>query len=140
MNNCRVASCIRAWGRGTCGDRRPAHRQPYCHAGHPAAAAVAGGYAPAGVKSSRENASYELPWFMVVGSPGDGKTTALLNTGLQRSRWRSKWSRPAYPDSTGWRSTPHCDWWFNFNEAVLIDTAGRYARPPRRRRDMSRAA
>ncbi|MDI8746315.1 cation:dicarboxylase symporter family transporter, partial [Salmonella enterica subsp. enterica serovar Montevideo] len=25
----------------------------------------------------------ELPWFMVVGSPGDGKTTALLNTGLQ---------------------------------------------------------
>lgn len=26
---------------------------------------------------------YELPWFMVIGSPGDGKTTALLNTGLQ---------------------------------------------------------
>ncbi len=26
---------------------------------------------------------HELPWFMVVGSPGDGKTTALLNTGLQ---------------------------------------------------------
>ncbi|EOK6285853.1 IcmF-like protein [Escherichia coli] len=25
---------------------------------------------------------YELPWFMVIGSPGDGKTTALLNTGF----------------------------------------------------------
>jgi len=25
---------------------------------------------------------YELPWFMFIGLPGSGKTTALLNAGL----------------------------------------------------------
>ncbi|VEB62831.1 membrane protein [Salmonella enterica subsp. enterica] len=46
---------------------------------------------------------YELPWFMVVGSPGDGKTTALLNTGLQFPAGGANGADLAYPDSTGWR-------------------------------------
>ncbi|HCC1312994.1 TPA: type VI secretion system membrane subunit TssM [Salmonella enterica subsp. enterica serovar Paratyphi C] len=69
---------------------------------------------------------YELPWFMVVGSPGDGKTTALLNTGLQfpLAEQMEQTSRILTVPGGG---TLHCDWWFT-NEAVLIDTAGRYAR------------
>lgn len=69
---------------------------------------------------------YELPWFMVVGSPGDGKTTALLNTGLQfpLAEQMEQTSRILTVPGVG---TLHCDWWFT-NEAVLIDTAGRYAR------------
>ncbi|MGV4277130.1 type VI secretion system membrane subunit TssM [Citrobacter farmeri] len=69
---------------------------------------------------------YELPWFMVVGSPGDGKTTALLNTGLQfpLAEQMEQTSRILTVPGGG---TLHCDWWFT-NEAVLIDTAGRYTR------------
>ena len=26
---------------------------------------------------------YELPWYVIIGAPGSGKTTALLNTGLK---------------------------------------------------------
>ncbi|HFL6626576.1 TPA: type VI secretion system membrane subunit TssM, partial [Salmonella enterica] len=65
---------------------------------------------------------YELPWFMVVGSPGDGKTTALLNTGLQfpLAEQMEQTSRILTVPGGG---TLHCDWWFT-NEAVLIDTAG----------------
>lgn len=63
---------------------------------------------------------------MVVGSPGDGKTTALLNTGLQfpLAEQMEQTSRILTVPGGG---TLHCDWWFT-NEAVLIDTAGRYAR------------
>jgi type VI secretion system protein ImpL len=64
---------------------------------------------------------YDLPWYMVLGSSGAGKTTLVLNSGLD------------FPDaeqmsasSTLRRAeTAHCDWWLT-NEAVLIDTAGRY--------------
>ncbi len=59
-------------------------------------------------------------------SPGDGKTTALLNTGLQfpLAEQMEQTSRILTVPGGG---TLHCDWWFT-NEAVLIDTAGRYAR------------
>lgn len=70
---------------------------------------------------------YELPWYMMVGAPGDGKTTALLNSSLQfplaEQMGRSA-EAVAVPGKGG---TLHCDWWFT-NEAVLIDTAGRYVR------------
>jgi type VI secretion system protein ImpL len=64
---------------------------------------------------------YELPWYVIIGAPGAGKTTALVNSGLE------------FPlaDAVGEKvirgigGTRNCDWWFA-NEAVLIDTAGRY--------------
>lgn len=68
---------------------------------------------------------YDLPWYMIVGSPDAGKTTALLNSGLQFPLAR-KMSGPsgsaAFASGAG---TLNCDWWLS-NEAVLIDTAGRY--------------
>lgn len=36
---------------------------------------------------------YELPWFMVIGSPGDGKTTDCSTPDCS-FRWRSRWSKP----------------------------------------------
>ncbi|MGF6346340.1 type VI secretion system membrane subunit TssM [Variovorax sp. W2I14] len=68
---------------------------------------------------------YELPWYMVIGSAGAGKTTALLNAGLQfpLARQMGNASKRVVFKSEG--GTMHCDWWFA-NEAVFIDTAGRY--------------
>ncbi|NUO86724.1 MAG: type VI secretion system membrane subunit TssM [Cupriavidus sp.] len=63
---------------------------------------------------------YELPWYMMVGVPGAGKTTALLNAGLQFPL-PEQMSKAA----KAWAGTDNTDWWFT-NEAVLIDTAGRY--------------
>lgn len=63
---------------------------------------------------------YELPWYMMVGVPGAGKTTALLNAGLQFPL-PEQMSKAAQARA----GTNNTDWWFT-NEAVLIDTAGRY--------------
>ena len=64
---------------------------------------------------------YELPWYIFVGAPGSGKTTALMNAGLQFLLGdASKGS------VQGVGGTRNCDWWFT-KDAVLIDTAGRYA-------------
>ncbi|MEJ8827318.1 type VI secretion system membrane subunit TssM [Variovorax humicola] len=68
---------------------------------------------------------YDLPWYMIVGSPSAGKTTALLNSGLQFPLAR-KMAGPAGGTAfTAVGGTLHCDWWLS-NEAVLVDTAGRY--------------
>jgi type VI secretion system protein ImpL len=64
---------------------------------------------------------YELPWYVIIGAPGVGKTTALLNSGL--SFPLAKQIGAAAIRGAG--GTRHCDWWFT-NEAVFIDTAGRY--------------
>lgn len=64
---------------------------------------------------------YELPWYIFIGAPGSGKTTALVNCGLQfplAERFGQEVVR-------GIGGTRNCDWWFT-NEAVLLDTAGRY--------------
>ena len=69
---------------------------------------------------------YELPWYMIVGSPGAGKTTALLNSGLQFPLGRpGQENKPKGMSLKSASGTMHCDWWFT-NDAVLIDTAGRY--------------
>ena len=62
---------------------------------------------------------YELPWYLIVGPPGAGKTTALLNCGL-----KFPLSAHAGPVA-GSGGTRYCDWWFT-EDAVFIDTAGRY--------------
>jgi type VI secretion system protein ImpL len=60
---------------------------------------------------------YELPWYIFFGAPGSGKTTALINSGLRFPLGAGK--------VRGVGGTRNCDWWFT-DEAVLLDTAGRY--------------
>ena len=64
---------------------------------------------------------YELPWYMIIGAPGSGKTTALLNSGLEFPLAASMGEVAV----RGVGGTRNCDWWFT-NQAVLVDTAGRY--------------
>ena len=64
---------------------------------------------------------YELPWYMFVGLPGSGKTTALLNAGLTFPLA----GKMGQASVRGVGGTRNCEWWFT-DEAVLIDTAGRY--------------
>jgi type VI secretion system protein ImpL len=64
---------------------------------------------------------YELPWYIFIGAPGSGKTTALINSGLQFPL-AEKFGQEAIRGIGG---TRNCDWWFT-DEAVLLDTAGRY--------------
>jgi len=64
---------------------------------------------------------YDLPWYVLIGPPGSGKTTALVNSGLKFPL--SQGATPAAIAGVG--GTRYCDWWFT-EDAVLIDTAGRY--------------
>jgi type VI secretion system protein ImpL len=61
-------------------------------------------------------ALYALPWYMVIGPPAAGKTTAILNSGLEF---------PYGSDIKGIGGTRNCDWFFS-NSAIILDTAGRY--------------
>ena len=102
------------------------------------AAALTQGLAPAGEERSavgrslgdalallprvgRRRALLELPWYAIIGPPGAGKTTALLHAGLTFTL-PEQLGRAAIAGVGGTRL---CDWWFT-DEAVLIDTAGRY--------------
>jgi type VI secretion system protein ImpL len=64
---------------------------------------------------------YELPWYIIIGAPGSGKTTALVNSGL-KFPLETGVGRNALKGVGG---TRNCDWWFT-DEAVFLDTAGRY--------------
>lgn len=64
---------------------------------------------------------YELPWYMFIGLPGSGKTTALLNAGLTFPLA----AKMGQASVRGVGGTRNCEWWFA-DGAVLIDTAGRY--------------
>ncbi|PTU74711.1 type VI secretion system membrane subunit TssM [Pseudomonas mangrovi] len=64
---------------------------------------------------------YELPWYVIIGPPGSGKTTALVNSGLNFPLEAQLGSGAV----RGVGGTRNCDWWFT-DEAVLLDTAGRY--------------
>ncbi|NBC19239.1 MAG: type VI secretion system membrane subunit TssM, partial [Bacteroidetes bacterium] len=62
-------------------------------------------------------ALYALPWYMFIGPPGSGKTTAIANSGL---------NFPIGSDRVrGVGGTRNCDWFFS-DQAILLDTAGRY--------------
>ena len=62
-------------------------------------------------------ALHALPWYLFIGPPSSGKTTAIQNSGLQ------------FPIGTdrvrGVGGTRNCDWFFS-DRAILLDTAGRY--------------
>jgi len=64
---------------------------------------------------------YDLPWYVIIGPPGSGKTTALINSGLKFPLEQ----RVGKGALRGVGGTRNCDWWFT-DEAVFLDTAGRY--------------
>jgi len=64
---------------------------------------------------------YELPWYIIIGPPGSGKTTALVNSGLDFPL-ADRFGKEALRGIGG---TRNCDWWFT-DESILLDTAGRY--------------
>jgi type VI secretion system protein ImpL len=73
------------------------------------------------------NPLYVLPWFMVMGESGSGKTTAITRSRLTPMLRETAQTRQIV-------QTSNCDWWF-FSEAVVIDTAGRYVSPDGNERD-----
>jgi type VI secretion system protein ImpL len=64
---------------------------------------------------------YDLPWYVFIGAPGSGKTTALINSGLKFPLE----NRVGKAAVRGVGGTRNCDWWFT-DEAIFLDTAGRY--------------
>lgn len=69
---------------------------------------------------------YVLPWFMVFGKPSSGKSTSLRSAKLLSP----KIDFPEHADG----STLNLEWWL-YEEAIVIDTAGRYAVPDVEKRD-----
>ena len=69
----------------------------------------------------RGNPLYALPWFLMIGESGTGKTSAI-----SKSRLRSPVTEPSR--TAGIAATRNCDWWF-FDQAIILDTAGRYTIP-----------
>lgn len=61
-----------------------------------------------------------LPWYMIIGPPASGKSTALRNSGLQFPYLSARGG-----GVKGVGGTRNCEWWLT-NEAVILDTAGRY--------------
>ncbi|MFT3717384.1 type VI secretion system membrane subunit TssM [Pseudorhodoferax sp.] len=67
---------------------------------------------------------YQLPWYVIIGAPGAGKTTALRHSGLNFPL-ADLLGGQAPRGIGGVGGTRHCDWWFT-DRAVLVDTAGRF--------------
>lgn len=67
------------------------------------------------------DALYALPWYVIVGPPGSGKTTALRNSGIPFPYMSAQTGGGV----RGVGGTRNCEWWLS-NEGVLLDTAGRY--------------
>ncbi|SKB88214.1 type VI secretion system membrane subunit TssM [Luteibacter sp. 22Crub2.1] len=73
-------------------------------------------------ESRGRTALYELPWYMVIGHPAAGKSTAIARSGL-----RFPLGEEHGKAVTGYGGTRDCDWYFT-SEGILLDTAGRYSR------------
>jgi type VI secretion system protein ImpL len=75
------------------------------------------------LRKTRKNGGnlYALPWYVVIGPPGSGKSTLLQNSGLDFPL-SERFGKEALRGIGG---TRNCDWWFT-DEAVFLDTAGRY--------------
>ncbi|MFP5390530.1 MAG: type VI secretion system membrane subunit TssM, partial [Gammaproteobacteria bacterium] len=68
---------------------------------------------------SGDAALYELPWYMIIGNPAAGKSTAVASSGLQFPFADTKIVQ-------GVGGTRNCDWFFT-TDGILLDTAGRYS-------------
>jgi type VI secretion system protein ImpL len=66
-------------------------------------------------------ALYELPWYIIIGNPSAGKSSAITNSGL-----KFPLADQAGPAIRGIGGTRDCDWFFT-TEGILLDTAGRYS-------------
>jgi type VI secretion system protein ImpL len=64
---------------------------------------------------------YALPWYVIVGPSAAGKSTALGRSSLQFIP-----TDDGALKVRGTAGTRNCDWWFS-PEAILLDTAGRFA-------------
>jgi type VI secretion system protein ImpL len=71
-----------------------------------------------------KDALYALPWYLVIGQPAAGKSTMILQSGLNFPYAEREGARVS-----GLGGTRNCDWFFSA-EAVLLDTAGRYMNSP----------
>jgi len=77
------------------------------------------------LKSSKLGASGRdalglLPWYVMIGPSASGKTTAIRSSGLKLP-YAAKGGKVR-----GVGGTRNCDWWMT-NEAILLDTAGRWS-------------
>jgi type VI secretion system protein ImpL len=64
-------------------------------------------------------ALYELPWYMIIGNPAAGKSSAIRHSGLT-------FPIPGSKAVQGVGGTRNCDWFFT-TDGILLDTAGRYS-------------
>ncbi|RZA35400.1 MAG: type VI secretion system membrane subunit TssM [Lysobacteraceae bacterium] len=64
-------------------------------------------------------ALYELPWYMIIGNPAAGKSSAIARSGLS-------FPIPGNKALQGVGGTRNCDWFFTL-DGILLDTAGRYS-------------
>ncbi|WP_443701250.1 type VI secretion protein IcmF/TssM N-terminal domain-containing protein, partial [Pseudomonas sp.] len=62
---------------------------------------------------------YVLPWFLMLGESGSGKSSVLVNSGLTSALRSTSRGKQAMPTGT-------LDWWF-LERGVIIDPAGRLA-------------
>lgn len=65
----------------------------------------------------------ELPWYLVIGPEGSGKTSLLDHSGVKFPLNQLDGQLSSPPPAT-----QHCDWYFA-EEGVLLDTCGRYLAP-----------
>jgi type VI secretion system protein ImpL len=72
-------------------------------------------------QSTGSAALYELPWYIVIGNPAAGKSTAVVKSGL-----KFPFADKAGSVIQGIGGTRNCDWFFT-TEGILLDTAGRYS-------------
>ena len=65
---------------------------------------------------SRGKDIYKLPWYVIIGEPGSGKSEAIRHSGIDFP--------PGMQDELqGSGGTVNMDWWFT-NRSVILDTAG----------------
>jgi len=73
------------------------------------------------VFKSRGKDIYKLPWFVIIGESGSGKTEAIRNSGIDFP--------PGMQDELqGSGGTINMDWWFT-NQGIIVDTAGKMIIP-----------